>query len=272
MGQPKRIERQAGRYALVDDISFKMPINSDETPGLMAAYSIDADKARALLPGNEIHPLRLWNRALLVIAVVDYRITDIGNYIEFSVGIPCTHGLHPAIRLLPALFQKTFGTGQYVIDLPVSTEVSVKGGKGIWGMPKHQANLNFIIGEESVNSQYDKDGKLVIKIEIERPKRTWLKVSVNGANYCRFRGMLMKSYVYFKGKMGFSLFPKGKAKLTLGSHPNADCLKQLDISANPIFTSFFPSTQGILDDHFECWFLSSATTDIDPGEDRKSVV
>ena len=47
--------------------------------------------------------------------------------------------------LLPLVFQKTFGLGQYVVDLPVSTEVSVKGGKGIWGMPKHQANLDFVV-------------------------------------------------------------------------------------------------------------------------------
>ena len=38
-----------------------------------------------------------------------------------------------------------YGTGQYVFDLPVCSEISVKGGKGIWGMPKHQANLDFII-------------------------------------------------------------------------------------------------------------------------------
>ena len=67
MGWPKRQRRQAGRYALVDDIAFQMPINSEQTPGLMAAYTVDADKAKALLPKNEIHPFRLWNRALLAV-------------------------------------------------------------------------------------------------------------------------------------------------------------------------------------------------------------
>jgi hypothetical protein len=37
------------------------------------------------------------------------------------------------------------GTGQYIPDLPVSSEISVKGGKGIWGMPKHKSNLDFKI-------------------------------------------------------------------------------------------------------------------------------
>jgi len=57
-----------------------------------------------------------------------------------GIAIACTHGLKPAPRLLPAIFMQHYGTGQYVIDLPVSSDISVKGGKGILGMPKHKAN------------------------------------------------------------------------------------------------------------------------------------
>jgi len=254
---PRRIKQQTGRYALVDGIPFALPVNSERTPALMAAFTIDADKARELIPGNEVHPFRLWSRGLLVVTVVDYQITDIGRYIEFSIAIACTHGSRPAPRLLPAAFMKHYGTGQWVYDLPVSTEISVKGGKGIWGMPKHQANLNFIIGADTVSSQYDLDGRLAMKIEIRRPRGTWLPLRMSGANYCAFRGMLMKSYIYFQGKVGFSLFGKGSARLTLGDHPRVEALKALDISPDPIFTAYFPETRGVLDDHFECWFLSS---------------
>jgi hypothetical protein len=253
---PRRIEEQTGRYALVDGIPFTLPVNSERTPALMAAFTIDADKARELIPGNEVHPFRLWKRGLLVVTVVDYQITDIGRYIEFSIAIACTHGAKPAPRLLPGIFMKHYGTGQWVFDLPVSTEISVKGGKGIWGMPKHQANLNFLIGDDAVSSQYDLDGRLAMKIEVQRPRRAWLPLKMGAANYCGFRGMLMKSYIYFQGKVGFSLFRKGAARLTLGDHPRVQALKALDIDPEPIFTAFFPATRGVLDDHFECWFLS----------------
>src|SRR5438270_685585 len=198
MGAPARIQRQTGRYALVDGIPFNLPVNCDESPVLMAIFPINADKAAQLIPGNEIYPLRLWKRALLVITVIDYLITDIGKYIEFSIAIACTRGPKKAPRLLPALFMDTYGVGQWVVDLPVSTEVSVKGGKGIWGMPKHQANLNFIIGERTVSSQYDLDGQFAMKIEIERPRSAWLPMSMTAANYCAFRGLLMKSYIHFR--------------------------------------------------------------------------
>ena len=129
----KRIRDYEGRHALIDGIPFRLPVNCVNSPVLMAIFTIDADKARQLIPGNEVHPLRLWKRGLLVITVIDYLQTNIGKYIEFSIAIACTHGKKPAPPLLPAVLQKFYGVGQFVYDLPVSTEISVKGGNGIWG-------------------------------------------------------------------------------------------------------------------------------------------
>jgi hypothetical protein len=272
MSIPKRLERQAGRFALVDGIPFALPVNCDKSPALFAVFPINADKARALLPGNEIHPLRLWRKGLLVVSVIDYRVTDIGKYIEFSIAVACTHGARPAPLLLPALFQKLYGTGQFVLDLPVSTEISVKGGKGIWGMPKHQANLDYIINERTVSSQYDLDGQLCMKIEIDRPAKAWLYFSADAANYCQFRGMLMRSYVHFRGKVGLSIFRKGSARLTLGSHRRIQFLQDLEIEPDPIVTAFIPAASGLLDDYFESWFLSFPAPLAAPLEGLESVV
>jgi len=256
MGIPRRLQKQSGRYSLVDGIPFHLPVYCRNSPCLMAAFSINAEKARALLPGNEIYPLRLWNKGVLVITVIDYRDTVIGKYIEYSIAIACTHGPRPAPRLLPALLMNNYGTGQYVYDLPVSSEISVKGGKGIWGMPKHQGNLDFVITDKTVSAQYDKDGQFAMKIEIEKPRKAWLPVSMAATNYCQYRGLLMKSSLYFKTKLGFTFLKKGSARLTIGDHPRVRALKDLEISENPIFTAFIPSANGVLDDHFEGWFLS----------------
>jgi len=256
MGIPKRVLAATGRYSLVDGIPFRLPVSCEQSPVLMAAFPINAEKAAALMPGNEIFPLRVWNRGLLVITVVDYRVTTIGKYIEYSIAIACTHGANRAPRLLPALFMKAYDTGQYVYDLPVSTEISVKGGKGIWGMPKHQANLDFVVGESTVSAQYDCDGQFAMKIEIARPRRTWLPINLGAVNFCEFRGMLFKSYVYFRGEVGMELFRNAKAALTVGDHPRVRALKGLEIDPKPIFTAFIAEAKGILDDHCESWFVS----------------
>jgi len=256
MGVPRRLQKQSGRYSLVDGIPFQLPVYCRNSPCLMAAFSINAEKARALLPGNEIYPLRLWNKGILVITVIDYRDTVIGKYIEYSIAIACTHGPKPAPRLLPALLMNAYGTGQYVYDLPVSSEISVKGGKGIWGMPKHQGNLDFVITDKTVSAQYDKDGQFAMKIEIEKPQKTWIPMSMAATNYCQYRGLLMKSSLYFKTKLGFYFRKKGSARLTIGDHPRVRALKDLEINKDPLFTAFIPSANGVLDDHFEGWFLS----------------
>jgi hypothetical protein len=273
MDARKRIERLRGRQALVDGIPFDLPVDSRDTPALMAAFPISAARAAELMPGEEVHPLRLGGDVgLLVVTVVDYRITDIGSYVEFSLAIACTHGLDPAPALLPGLLRGRYGTGQLVVDLPVSTEVSVKGGKGIWGMPKHQANLDFRIGAEQVSSQYDLDGKLCCRIEVDRPRWTGLPVSLAAVNYCAFRGMLNRSAIYFRGRAGINLPLTRSARLTLGDHPRMEPLKRLQVRERPLFAGFFPQTRGILDDHMESWFLTYREAPAQAPEGLESVV
>ncbi|MFP2906915.1 acetoacetate decarboxylase family protein [Pyxidicoccus sp. 3LFB2] len=257
---PRRIQTSTGRFSRVDGIPYELPINSKDSPALMAAFSIDAEKAARLLPGDELRPFRISRKkGVLLITVIDYRTTDIGAYIEFSIAIACTFGPRHALPLLPLLFQKKYGLGQYVFDLPVNTEVSVKGGKGIWGMPKHLGNLDFKIEDGTVSSRYDEGGRQAMRIEIDRPKRAWLPVRMAGVNYCAFRGMLMKSSIYFRGKLGLRLGRRARARLVLGDHARVQPLKDLGISGRPLFTGFFPKTSGVLDDHFEAWFLSQPT-------------
>jgi hypothetical protein len=254
---PERLRRQQGRHALVDGIPFALPVNSERSPALMAVFSVDAARAAELLPGHEVHPFRISpTRGALVITVIDYRFTDIGRYIEFSIALACTHGPRPGPPLLPGLLRGRYGTGQFVIDLPVSTEVSVKGGKGIWGMPKHQANLDFEISDRTVSSQYDLEGRLAMRIQVKRPLVDTLPVAAAAVNYCQFRGMLMKSYIYFRGRGGVRLPFTRSAKITIGDHPRVAPLKDLDIAERPLLAGWLPETSGTLDDHFEGWFLS----------------
>ena len=257
MSVPKRIKRYTGQYANVDGIPFKLPVAAEHSPALMAGFFCDYEKARALMPGSELHPMKYINgKAIFMVTVIDYRETTIGKYIEYSLAIACTRGRKPAPPLLPALFMKSFGTGQFILDLPVSSEISVKGGKGIWGMPKHKASLDFIIGRQTVSSQYEKDGQFAFRIEIEKPRSSNFPLRAGVVNYSHFRNMLMASYVYFDSKAGIRLGKRAKGNLYIGDHPRTKHLKELEIEGKPFFTLFMPEIHGILDDHFESWFVT----------------
>ncbi len=257
MGVPERQNEIMGLHSMVDGIRYEMPISSWEASAMIAAFPCDFEAAAALIPESYVQPLRYFSRALLIITVIDYRKTNIGSYIEYSVAIACTKGRHAAPQLLPALFQKSFGTGQFVIDLPVSSEVSVKGGRGIWGMPKHQANLDFKSGDKWVSSQYDLDSKMVSRFDVRVPSKFWLPLNSGAANYCQFRGMIMRSFIYFKGKAGVHLLNPNAARFILGDHPNADPIRSLEHRPSPLFAAYIPDVKGVLDDYFDCWFIAS---------------
>lgn len=248
-------------YANVDGIPFTMPVRSQGSPVLFACFSIDAGAAAELLPGQALHPCRLLRRGLLVVAVANYLDTPIGRYVEFCIGILVSKGRSQAPALAPLLLRSLFGVGVYIYDLPVSTEVSVKGGIGIWGMPKRQANLDFVLGADTVSSQYDLDGQLAMRIDVPRPARSLVPVRATGVGYGSFRGLLAKSYVHVRGRVGLSLRGR-EARLLVGDHPRMRPLKTLDIDPRPVVTGFIPSTSGVLDDHAESWFL---TSDSPPG-------
>ena len=169
-----------GRYANVDGIPFTLPVRTQTSPALFAAFSIDPSAAQCMLPGQELHVCRVLKRGILIVAVVDYQDTTIGSYVEFCIGVLCTRGRRPAPPLLPLILQRSFGFGVYIYDLPVSTQISVKGGLGIWGMPKRQGNLDFRIDGATASSQYDLDGRIVARIDEQgypalcgRGRRLW---------------------------------------------------------------------------------------------------
>ena len=78
-----------GKFANVDGIAFQMPVGTKSSPALYAGFSIDAAAAEAMLPGCELHAVRLWSRGVMIVAVVDYQDTTIGTYVEFCIGILC---------------------------------------------------------------------------------------------------------------------------------------------------------------------------------------
>jgi hypothetical protein len=256
MAIPARQRRITGRFGLVDGIGYKMPIDSWEASSIIAAFPCDYDAAKALLPPGDVHPFRLWKRALLIVTVIDYRQTDIGSYIEYSMAIACTKGAKPASRLLPAIFMKWFGTGQYVVDLPVSTEVSTKGGKGIWGMPKHRESLDYVEGQAWISAQYDKDGEMATRFDVRRPRKIGFPLGMAAINYCMFRGMIYRSYIYFKGKAGLWLRKRGAARFLIGDHPSVAHLKTLNADTDPLFAAYMPAITGVLDDYLESWFVT----------------
>jgi hypothetical protein len=257
MAFPPRFRWLEGRYANVDGIPFHMPVRTRTSPALFAAFTIDGAKAEELLPGEELHAWQWRGRGLLVLAVANYLDTPIGQYVEFCIGVLVTRGQRSAGPVAALVLRRHHGTGIYIYDLPVSSEISVKGGLGIWGMPKRQANLDYIVGPDTISSQYDLDGELVARLDIPHPHLPWVPMRMSSIGWgADYRGLLTKSYTYARGRLGFHLRP-ARARLLLGDHPRAKVLKALDVNPCAVFTAFMPQIDAVLDDHVESWYLTA---------------
>ena len=82
----------------------------------------------------------------------------------------------------------------------------------------------------------------------------------------------MRSYVYFRGRAGINLPFARSARLQIGDHSRVAALKGLKIGERPILSAWLPETHGVLDDHFEGWFLSYEAPPEHPPEGLESVV
>jgi len=129
-----------------------------------------------------------------------------------------------------------------VIDLPVSSEVSVKGGKGIWGMPKHKAALDYREGRKWLSAQYDLDGTMVTRLDVRRPASTPFPISLGAANYCTFRGMIYRSFIYFRGKWACSC-SGGRRQADPRRISRADWLRGLDCAQDALFAAYLPAVK-----------------------------
>ncbi len=245
-----------GRRAAVDGIEFEMPVANAPSPALCAVFGIDAGAAGRLLPGQELHPLRWRGRGALLVAVVDYQGTSIGTYVEFCLGVACTRGRRPWPAPLALLLARWSGLGVYIVDLPVSTEISVKGGRAIWGMAKRQAALDFVCDDDVVSSRYLLDDQLVARIDVPRPRRTPVPFRLAGVGYGAWRGLLTRSRIRMQGRAGVALRRREPGTLTLGDHPRADVIRRLDPSPRALWSAYIPDAVGVLDDYVESWFLT----------------
>lgn len=265
IGVARRQRRLAGQHARANDMPFEMPVRIEQASAVMAAFPISADRAADLLPGRELHPFRVWgDTGLLVVTAVDYAATSFGAYVEQGWMIVCTHGVQPAPALLPLLRPRHYGLGAYVVDLPVSTERSVQGGKGIWGLPKHRAQLDVRIEGGVVRSRYDKDGRRVCRVEVDRPQHTPVNVPfhVEILAYSLFRGRIVRARLYVKPRVSMALWGGASARLAIGDHPRAQPLDALEVASEPLFTIYAPQVEGVLDDRITSWFV---TRDAPPG-------
>jgi len=225
---------------------FELPVLYFRDDLFALFFTADAERVRACLPSDRLHPVMLTSRKAMVgIAAFNYIDTTIGPYGEVGVVLPVVYGTRPPPFFLPALMEARYpGFGSLVAHLPVTRKVARDAGRGQWGYTKFVADMHFNICPEFMECRMSEEGEHILTIRVARrglvirDRKPLVTFSVRN-------GRLIRTTIPQKGAYRFSLATRD-CFLRLGHHPVSESIRDLNLSATPLMSRYYVERSGIL--------------------------
>jgi hypothetical protein len=140
-----------------------LPVLYQDSTAVFAFFGCDRDSVSALLPPGRLAPALTWrSRAIVGLALFEYRTTSIGRYNEVGLAVPVAWKKGPvpacpAIDLLRNAYVRR--VGYYIVDLPVTTETACSAGRELWGYPKFVTPIEFALHKKQLHCRLHDPGK-----------------------------------------------------------------------------------------------------------------
>jgi hypothetical protein len=226
MSSPEQVTYEiAGRTVI-------MPCVVRDASAGTAMFTVDARAARALVPSQfdivETEP----GRCQVVLAVIDYRDNDLGDYLE--VGI--TFFVTPAGAAADQ-------AGTYISRLPVDQQFTCEAGRAIWGFPKSVEDIALDGADGSVTCTLRMDGQLVLRLTLPRGGSDEMP-QLPMTTYTMIDGAPHRT-AFTQGGAGSQVLATGEGvTLELGDHPVAKELAGLGLPAPADMSTWTEHMQG----------------------------
>jgi acetoacetate decarboxylase len=205
-----------------------LPVEVRDAIVLTAVFVVSAPAVRRLIPTPALHVAEILpGRTLCILAAVEYRDNDLGQYNEVAVNFPVTAAgpaPTPLFGFVAALRRRTLGV--YVHWLPVTTSFSRDAGRDIWGFPKTVEAIAFHTEGDRRVCTLAADGAHVLTLSVRYGGRRRLP-DMPQDSYAWRDGTLFRTPSVMGGTgVGMRL---GGAQLMLGAHPRAEELGALGL-------------------------------------------
>jgi hypothetical protein len=122
-----------------------------------AMFDVDSAAARPLVPDAFDLVETTPGRCQLIVAVIDYRDNDLGDYLEVGITFFVTPAGDPAGE-----------AGTFITRLPVNQSFTCEAGRAIWGFPKTVEDIALDYADDSVTCTLRMDGQLVLRLTLPR--------------------------------------------------------------------------------------------------------
>ena len=231
-----------GSTTLTDGSEAQMPLLTYRASTFAAFFTISAAKARALLPGDELQPVRITpRRALIAVQAMDYTDKNTDPYREFAFSIPVHRSRRADIAGLSlARWQQLPGSGSYITHLAVDTEQARLIGLEILGFPKFIAEIELSETATEQIAEATLEGDSIFMFAVAKAN----KHKHQRRDFSIYSLSTLENKVFHipyqsEATVGTTLGSRA-ARLHLGSHPVADELRDLDFSPAPLLALDIP--------------------------------
>lgn len=188
-------------------------------------FTVPAEPARALIPGDDFELLLVNGSAQLVLACCDYHENPWGDYLELNLGfLACPVGDED-------------GSGSFVYRMPVDQAFTCRAGNEVMGFPKTVEDLSVTRepgpDDDTVTFAWRRDGALVVSIAFPAVAPAGDPVRVETDSYSYLDGAPYSTALAMD--LGTGLIDPAAVRITLGDDPVADELRGLGLPKAPDF-------------------------------------
>jgi hypothetical protein len=198
------------------------PVRITDAAAACAAYPVRVAHATRLVAGTGLTLVAVAGRTPLFVLLVDYKVSDLGDYDEVGVALLVRHRGR---------------TGLYVHQLPVTQPFTLEAGRALWGLPKWPARAEMSInGPDATCHLADGAGRHVLTAALRAlPVRLPPTVRATVTALAPQDDAVLASRMHARAD-GIRVAPGG-TRLVLGSgHPMADELRALGLPRRPLVT------------------------------------
>ncbi len=197
-----------------------------------AVFSADRAVVSGMLDGTGLRPLRLpLGRAAVAIHAIEYGETDVGPYNELALSLLVRPGLPVAPGALALVTSDIFNRFHgYIQELPVTTEISVEGGRRVFNYPKYLAEITFReTADHRICTVRDPDSKdLILEVEsMKLPGKGRSGRTLNLNSYPTIDGVPSRALTRLRTAAHGTSHAINNVFVRTGAHPRAESFAAL---------------------------------------------
>ncbi|MBX3284390.1 MAG: acetoacetate decarboxylase family protein [Actinobacteria bacterium] len=207
----------------IDGQTITFPMEVTDFDAATLVFSVPADAARALLPGDAFDVVAADGVAQFVVALCDYHQNPWGDYLEINLGF-----------LARPVGAGDDVVGSFVYRMPVDQAFTCQAGNEVMGFPKTVEDLAVAHADGRVTFSWHAGGELVLSVSFPDVAPATDEVArVETGSYSYLHGVPHETPLAMD--MGSGLLDPSEVEVVLGSGPAADELRSLGLPKAPDF-------------------------------------